>query len=577
MSGGLQQDIQRALAFAADQRFHEAFGALTDIDASYVKSWETELCRARVFKAFSQFCLESAVNNGAPLPEIYDEMLAQNVDLLDEFQDGGAKRRERAHGQEDVQFQFALSSWKAGFTGNALTALKRAISLLASTEKANGRLSKYLDLPLPMVRAWSKSSEGDELRHPLQQELCFGLNLLLGRYTDAVQAFINSKAEDAERSFPVRFKQSIEELELDWIGILAETEKAIEAKGAVHELVWWVMQVLSKSGEADIVKSFFDKHRDFLMANKMPDFVGERLLADVGLTELISSASKRLDTQLSDALRAQDWDTVVELFDAPERRHFAQQAVAIASELSVPTYVPTSERNTVAIVGRDRPHGTVVVFAGLADGGEFRFSLLDAFFAKLGLTAIYLYDAKRAVYCLGIDELGNGLEETLEGLRKIIDEIHPDKPVYTFGNSAGGFAAVLYAHGLKADATISFSPPVTLNPEEGEERFGDRRARLTARRLARNVDFSRFDLKTLMPEMKDTYQLVVYGPGDDCMDHLHSADYQPFENADVRWVDGVSTHNTLGALAMRESLIDVFAAVFKPPLADGEALVTHRA
>jgi len=93
----------------------------------------------------------------------------------------------------------------------------------------------------------------------------------------------------------------------------------------------------------------------------------------------------------------------------------------------------------------------------------------------VGATKIYLRDLHAAWYHLGLQGLTRTVDETAELLGRCIDEQAPER-VVTIGNSAGGYAAILFGALLKADAVLAFVPQTCIG----------RRKRLMIRDSRRN-------------------------------------------------------------------------------------------
>jgi hypothetical protein len=94
---------------------------------------------------------------------------------------------------------------------------------------------------------------------------------------------------------------------------------------------------------------------------------------------------------------------------------------------------------------------------------------------RFGLTfnRLLVRDLANAWYHRGVPGLGTHVDEVATTLRSLIRSIHPSE-VITIGQSAGGYAAIMFGMLLKADRIVAFGPLSYLNPEEAI-RYGDHR------------------------------------------------------------------------------------------------------
>jgi hypothetical protein len=99
----------------------------------------------------------------------------------------------------------------------------------------------------------------------------------------------------------------------------------------------------------------------------------------------------------------------------------------------------------------------LVLFAGLGPThGMPRFEFLRAA-AALPVQRLYLRDHAQAWYQRGVAGLGEDIRSTADALAARIEAARPRRVVMA-GNSAGGYAALLFGHLLQADAVLAFSP-----------------------------------------------------------------------------------------------------------------------
>jgi hypothetical protein len=99
----------------------------------------------------------------------------------------------------------------------------------------------------------------------------------------------------------------------------------------------------------------------------------------------------------------------------------------------------------------------LIVFAGLGPThGMPRFEFLRTA-ASLPVQRLYVCDHERAWYHRGVRGLGTSIRSTADALHALIAESGARR-VVTTGNSAGGYAALLFGHLLGVDAVVAFAP-----------------------------------------------------------------------------------------------------------------------
>lgn len=88
---------------------------------------------------------------------------------------------------------------------------------------------------------------------------------------------------------------------------------------------------------------------------------------------------------------------------------------------------------------------------------------------------LFLIDNKRHRYHLGIDGVSSNVDETVEFLK---EKTKSYKKVYFLGNSAGGYAAILYGSLLNVTKVIAFIPQTHCDIEGDTRKFDERYADL---------------------------------------------------------------------------------------------------
>jgi hypothetical protein len=109
------------------------------------------------------------------------------------------------------------------------------------------------------------------------------------------------------------------------------------------------------------------------------------------------------------------------------------------------------------------PSVLIAVFSGLRGRwGARRFDFVRTT-QSLRYSRILCRDPYSAWYHNGIGEEASGIRPLAELLRERIEELAPSVKIF-IGNSAGGYAAMLFGHMLEADMVHAFSPQTCLKP-----------------------------------------------------------------------------------------------------------------
>lgn len=140
---------------------------------------------------------------------------------------------------------------------------------------------------------------------------------------------------------------------------------------------------------------------------------------------------------------------------------------------------------------------------------------------------LFLRDRHRAYYHFGVKGVGSNIDEIAEFLNSFVSERGYDS-VVTLGHSMGGYAAILFASKINADACIAISAPTFLDPENrsryGDERYSCEKARLWE---SRPDSAKYFDLQSYIPSsgridtLKQSTYFLFYGERDR-VDKIHA-------------------------------------------------------
>ncbi len=108
----------------------------------------------------------------------------------------------------------------------------------------------------------------------------------------------------------------------------------------------------------------------------------------------------------------------------------------------------------------DKP--LLIAFGGMA--GKISIPPFEFFNMTAGLeiNKIFIRDLSQTWYHAGIRGISEDIDGTADFLKKIIDESGSEK-VIVFGNSMGGYAAILFGVLIKADIVHAFVPQTFIN------------------------------------------------------------------------------------------------------------------
>ena len=117
----------------------------------------------------------------------------------------------------------------------------------------------------------------------------------------------------------------------------------------------------------------------------------------------------------------------------------------------------------VQIVRRDSDT-VLLAFCGKAGRVGLPLPMMNRWLGQLGASVVYIRDLDRRHFLGGLASLGPDRATTLDGLRRLVDEMG-GRRVLCFGNSAGAFGALGYGVALGADAIFCGASLCNLEPE----------------------------------------------------------------------------------------------------------------
>ncbi len=160
--------------------------------------------------------------------------------------------------------------------------------------------------------------------------------------------------------------------------------------------------------------------------------------------------------------------------------------------------------------GSDPSH-LIIAFGGIAQ--QLYLPPFEFFRAtnSLSYSRILVRDFNQGWYHLGVDEDLATFDAVLKRLREIIEELSPET-ICTMGTSAGGYAALVFGHYLKADCVHALAPQTFINAEN-RGKVGERRWEPQIKNLYRNQPKTSwfYDLRNLLKNYngKTVYTLHI--------------------------------------------------------------------
>jgi hypothetical protein len=194
----------------------------------------------------------------------------------------------------------------------------------------------------------------------------------------------------------------------------------------------------------------------------------------------------------------------------------------------------------------------LVAFGGIG-GGFGRLPVFEFFnsASTFGVKKAFVRDLHRSWYHRGVPELGEGIDAVGAGLGRLIADSGVDRTV-AVGNSAGGYAALLFGQLLDLSEVHAFSPQTFVDPDLRRE-LGEWRWQEPLDAL---YDSGRFDprygdLRMVMSDTGGSTPFYVYYDTDHSLDVVHAERLAEVDRVSLQTYDGAG-HGTL-VQALRDS------------------------
>ena len=243
------------------------------------------------------------------------------------------------------------------------------------------------------------------------------------------------------------------------------------------------------------------------------------------------------------------------------RMPFAQGLLKLMHELPPPDpRAPFANDITkhVQVVRREGASTALVCFSGVGlIGSGVPLPMLHRWLGQFDVHLVYLHRRRVAdFYVGGIPELGDDLASTCAGLRRLVEGLGASR-LLCYGNSSGGFAAILYALQLEADAVLAMGPPTNMTPEFNEHLLmAD-----VSKQLRASYPGGPLDLRPLWQAAERPPRLTIVRGQHNWDDRLYADHLADLANIEVREVAGYPGHQVVLELLLRGeymSLIEGF-------------------
>ena len=225
----------------------------------------------------------------------------------------------------------------------------------------------------------------------------------------------------------------------------------------------------------------------------------------------------------------------------------------------------TDPRKDVHVVRREGGADTVLVcFSGVGlIGVGAPLPILHRWLGQLDAHLIYLRRRRLADFYLdGIPQLGPDPDATAEAIARLAAELG-GRRLLVYGNSSGGFAAMLYGLKLKAEAVLAFGPPTSMTPEFNEHLV----LAETSRRLRAEHPDAPLDLRPLWQAADPRPRLTIVRGEHNWDDRLYADHVADLPGVDVREVAGYQGHQVVFELLLRQELLPIMQDFLRPPSA----------
>jgi hypothetical protein len=212
------------------------------------------------------------------------------------------------------------------------------------------------------------------------------------------------------------------------------------------------------------------------------------------------------------------------------------------------SYLPFDDLvwNEVQIVPRKNSKTVMLVFCGRGEGGGLPLCLLHRWLGRLPVSLVYLRDLRVLFYLAGIRSLGESRRATMDSLRRIVASVGGRRTL-CYGNSIGGFAALLYGLDLRSEAVLSIGGVTNVAPDFNVHL----RSASSVARLSRELPGNAVDLQQAYRGSKQTPRVRLVFAEHNWDDRLYAEHMRGLPNVALQTVPDSANHNITDDLIYR--------------------------
>lgn len=449
-------------------------------------------------------------------------------------------------------------AWQAGEKPVALKALSEAFARYQVCEASRHEGAQaIINVPASLLVELLPIVARQLPENVFLYEALFFARMLEGQSSLAIDAFLEARRLAPKNRLAKQLLECFKREEIDWDVFEALALDYVAEGTACAELIWLLVWYRQYSGRVPDAVVLLKSNVDLLRAEPLPLFMGALDFASSAGISLEQIEEEKISPMAAfqKAVNEDRWHDAIAHTDNEDLKSFVRQALPLLDSGKARLSYPALEEEVI-VSGPERPNGIVFIFTGLADALIVPINLIDIFLAELGLTAVYCRDFQRMIGCNGIKSLGNDFDETVEGLKSLIAEYGENKPVFTMGNSAGGYLAGIYGAKIGAQASLLFSPVYSVDAAELLDRFQDKRARVVIRRINKSCDLSRLRMSDAMEEMGDR-PVTAYVPTGNNEDARHAQGFASHPNVTIHELDHFTGHATITRAAGQRGFLNV--------------------
>lgn len=130
----------------------------------------------------------------------------------------------------------------------------------------------------------------------------------------------------------------------------------------------------------------------------------------------------------------------------------------------------------VRILKHPAPTANVVAFGGLRPQGGFDVPAFEFVktLSELSYNVLFVRDLSQRWFNFGIKDFSSDMGDTARMIARTIEEkFEHGLPLFTIGNSAGGYASIFYGEALAANVALALCPQTMISMRT-LQRFGDK-------------------------------------------------------------------------------------------------------